>query len=223
PSRERASVTRPSGRSFPWFTRSSIRVCDRAGTSTVSPLSMPVLIAVGGPNTGASACPLACSKASASSVMTALSPPELISLIGSRATGLPPETWRNHSGRAALSPLALTRVAAFAAAPSQPVLHERADARERGARFRQHAHQQMPDVPHARRDLELHVAAGGAHFLGHPRGIVAQHVVAADLDERRRQAARVAVERRRVRVTRIGAGEEKLDHTRRELDRDERV
>src|SRR5262249_4876665 len=115
------------------------------------------------------------------SVMTALSPPELISLIGSCATGLPPETWRNHSGRAVLSPLALTRAAAFAAAPSQPVLHERADARERGTRFRQHAHQQMPDVPHAPRDLELHVAAGGAPLLGHPRSIVAQHVVAAHM------------------------------------------
>lgn len=85
--------------------------------------------------------------------------------------------------------------------------HEGTDSRDRPTRLGQVRHEGMPDMRHARPDFERDRAAGIAQPLGHPHRIVAQDLVAADMQQGRRQAPQIAVERRGVRVARIGAAE----------------
>ena len=82
-----------------------------------------------------------------------------------------------------------------------------ADTLYRAPRLRHHRGEQMPYVRHPRPNFEHDLAAGGSHAIRHARGVVAQHLIAADLDQGRRQAARIAVERRSVGVTRVDARE----------------
>jgi hypothetical protein len=58
---------------------------------------------------------------------------------------------------------------------------------------------------------------------GGRRGRQPQYLVAADQDERRGQAGRIAVKGQDVRVARVGAGEAKFDDTWRKFDRYQRV
>lgn len=85
--------------------------------------------------------------------------------------------------------------------------HEGADSRDRPTRLGQERHEGVPDMRHARPDFERDTAAGIAQPLGHPHRIVAQDLVAADMQQGRRQAPQIAVERRGVRVARIGVAE----------------
>lgn len=86
-------------------------------------------------------------------------------------------------------------------------LHEGADALDGRSRFRKDPRPDLPGVWHPRPYFELDLTSGGAHPLRHAHGIIEEDLVAADLDERRRQSARVGVKRRRIRRARIGAGE----------------
>src|SRR5438067_1307039 len=63
----------------------------------------------------------------------------------------------------------------------------------------------VPDMRHARPDFQRDLTPRLAHPLGHPRGVVAQDLVAADLEQRRRQSARIAVKRRDIRIAGVGA------------------
>ena len=74
-------------------------------------------------------------------------------------------------------------------------------------------------MPHVRPYLDLHMTAGGAHFISHADGVIAQHFIGTDENERRRQARRVPVKRRGVWVARVGAGEAEIDQTWRQFDR----
>src|SRR5262245_27186909 len=89
---------------------------------------------------------------------------------------------------------------------SDPLLQERADARDRMLAFRQNARVEMPGMRHARPHLDLDLASRRAQLVRHPHGIVAQDFVAADMDQRRRQAGRIAVKRRGVLMARVGTG-----------------
>src|SRR5262245_61174022 len=72
--------------------------------------------------------------------------------------------------------------------------HEAADALDRAARLRDDPGEHLPDMRHARPDLELNAATGGAQLVGHPHRVIAQDFVAAHLNQRGRQADRIAVE-----------------------------
>src|SRR5258708_17536872 len=78
-------------------------------------------------------------------------------------------------------------------------------------------------MPHVRPYVDLDVTAGGAHFISYSYSVVAQHFITADENERRRQAGRVPVKRRGVRIARVSAGEAKIDETWRQFDRYQRV
>jgi hypothetical protein len=86
-------------------------------------------------------------------------------------------------------------------------LYEGADALDGRSRFRKDPRPDLPGVRHPRPYFELDLTSGGAHPLRHAHGIIEEDLVAADLDERRRQSGRVGVKRRRIRRARIGAGE----------------
>jgi len=75
------------------------------------------------------------------------------------------------------------------------------------SRFRKDPRPDLPGVRHPRPYFEFDLTSGGAHPLRHAHGIIEEDLVAADLDERRRQSGRVGVKRRRIRRARIGAGE----------------
>ena len=60
---------------------------------------------------------------------------------------------------------------------------------------------------HARPHLQLDLAAGLSHPLGHAHRIVQQDLVAADLDQGRGQPLRVAVKRRGVRIAPISVAQ----------------
>src|SRR5215471_13724917 len=85
-------------------------------------------------------------------------------------------------------------------------LHEGADPLDGRSRFRKDPRPHLPGVRHPRPYFEFDLTSGGAHPLRHAHGIIEEDLVAADLDERRRQSARVGVKRRRIRRARIGAG-----------------
>ena len=86
-------------------------------------------------------------------------------------------------------------------------LHEGADALDGRSRFRKDPRPDLPGVRHPRPYFEFDLTSGGAHPLRHAHGIIEEDLVAADLDERRRQSGRVGVKRGRIRRARIGAGE----------------
>src|SRR5258708_34529440 len=78
-------------------------------------------------------------------------------------------------------------------------------------------------MPHVRPYLDLDVTAGGAHFISYSYSVVAQHFITADENKRRREAGRVPVKRRGVRIARVSAGEAKIAETWRQFDRYQRV
>jgi len=78
-------------------------------------------------------------------------------------------------------------------------------------------------VRHTRPYFELDLTRRGAHSVGHAHRVIAQYLVAADLNERRREARRIAVERRHVRCPWIGAGEIIADEERRVVGAEHRV
>src|SRR5262249_54815514 len=86
-------------------------------------------------------------------------------------------------------------------------LHEGADALDGRSRARKDPRPDLPSVRHPRPYFEFDLTSGSAHPLRHAHGIIEEDLVAADLDERRRQSGRVGVKRRRIRRARIGAGE----------------
>src|SRR5271166_562115 len=86
-------------------------------------------------------------------------------------------------------------------------LDKSADPADRAAALRQHTRVELPDMEHARPDLDLDRRAGRAQLQRHPYGVVAQKLIAADLNEDGRQARRIAIERRSVGMTRIRAPE----------------
>src|SRR6266852_5560261 len=86
----------------------------------------------------------------------------------------------------------------------QLTLHEGADTLDGGMRLRDDPCPQVPGMRHPRPDFELDPTSGGTHPIGHAHGIVEQDLVAADLDEGRRQTGRIAVERRCIGRARIG-------------------
>src|SRR5262245_30307572 len=86
-------------------------------------------------------------------------------------------------------------------------LHEGASALNGRWRFRKDPRTDLPGVRHPRPYFEFDLTSGGAHPLRHAHGIIEEALVAADLDERRRQSGRVGVKRRRIRRVRIRAGE----------------
>ena len=73
--------------------------------------------------------------------------------------------------------------------------------------LRQNTRKQMPDMRHAGPDFELDGTTGGAQPLGHPRGIVEQNFVAADLDQAGRQSARIAKDGRGIGMSRVGSAQ----------------
>src|SRR5262249_6999414 len=85
-------------------------------------------------------------------------------------------------------------------------LHKGADALDGRSRFRKDPRPDLPGVRHPRPYFEFYLTSGGAHPLRHAHGIIEEDLVAADLDERRRQSGRVGVKRGRIRRARIGAG-----------------
>src|SRR5215475_13878208 len=106
--------------------------------------------------------------------------------------------WLLASSRCVSENTILTR--ADVSPPSQPralepLLQERADARERAPALRYDACVEVPRMGHARPYLDFDVASRRFQFLGHADRIVAQDLIAADVDQRRRQPGRVAVER----------------------------
>src|SRR5262249_56669459 len=70
-------------------------------------------------------------------------------------------------------------------------LHEGADALDGRSRFRKDPRPDLPGVRHPRPYFEFDLTSGGAHPLRHAHGIIEEDLVAADLDERRRQSGRV--------------------------------
>ena len=84
---------------------------------------------------------------------------------------------------------------------------ESPDAGDGAARLRQHRREGVPDMRHARPYFQLGLAAGVAQSLVHAHRVVAQDLVAADLQEDRRQPGEIAIERRDVGQARVGAGE----------------
>ena len=86
-------------------------------------------------------------------------------------------------------------------------LHEGANALDGRSRFWKNPRPDLPAVRHPRPYFEFDLTSGGAHPLRHAHGIIEEDLVAADLDERRRQSGRVGVKRRHIRRARIGAGE----------------
>ncbi len=81
----------------------------------------------------------------------------------------------------------------------------------------------MPDMEHARPHFEFDLAATCSQALGHSHRIIAQCLIAADMDESRRQARRIAVKWRGVGRARICAGQIKLDCPRHQLNRHHRI
>src|SRR6516225_3684070 len=67
-------------------------------------------------------------------------------------------------------------------------LHEGADALDGRSRFRKDPRPDLPGVRHPRPYFEFDLTSGGAHPLRHAHGIIEEDLVAADLDERRRQS-----------------------------------
>jgi hypothetical protein len=59
---------------------------------------------------------------------------------------------------------------------------------------------------HARPYFELDMTPRGTHAIGHAHGVIAQHLVAADLDDCRRQSGGIAVKRRDIGSAWVGAG-----------------
>src|SRR5215470_1265680 len=86
-------------------------------------------------------------------------------------------------------------------------LHEGADALDGCSRFGKDSRPDLPGVRHPPPYFEFDLTSGGTHPLRHAHGIIEEDLVAADLDERRRQSGRVGVKRRRIWRARIGAGE----------------
>ena len=89
--------------------------------------------------------------------------------------------------------------------------------------FRDERHEDMPHVRHARPYFELDLTPGGAHAIGHPHGVVAQHLIAADLNDRRGQPGGIAVKRRDIGSARIGAGEIVIDEQWRIIGAEHRI
>jgi len=81
----------------------------------------------------------------------------------------------------------------------------------------------MPDVRHARPYLELDLTSRFTHPIGHSHRVIAQHLVAADLNDRRRQTGRIAVERRDIGRARVGAGQVIIDEQRRIIAAEHRI
>src|SRR6516225_1365687 len=77
--------------------------------------------------------------------------------------------------------------------PLYLALHERADVVDGRARFRKDPRPDLPGVRNSRPYLELDLTSGGAHPLRHTHGVIEEDLVAADLDECRRQPGRVGV------------------------------
>src|SRR5690242_21873071 len=69
----------------------------------------------------------------------------------------------------------------------------------------------MPNMEHARPRLEFDLTAHCSQALGHSDRIIAQCLVAADMNESRWQARQIAVKRRGVGRARISASEIKVD------------
>ena len=86
----------------------------------------------------------------------------------------------------------------------EPRLQERADARERATALWYDACVEVPRMRHARPHFDFDLASRGFEFLGHADRVVAQDLVAAHVDQRRRQPGRIAVKRRGVMIARIG-------------------
>src|SRR5262249_31448536 len=85
-------------------------------------------------------------------------------------------------------------------------LHKGADALDGRSRFWKNPRPDLPGVRHPRPYFEFDLTSGDAHPLRHAHGIIEEDLVAADLDERRRQSGRVGVKRGRIRRARIGTG-----------------
>src|ERR1043165_8866252 len=66
-----------------------------------------------------------------------------------------------------------------------------ADSPDRLPPLRQRARSELPDMRHARPDLDHRVNARLAHPLAPVHRVVVQDLVAADLDQRGRQAGRI--------------------------------
>jgi len=81
----------------------------------------------------------------------------------------------------------------------------------------------MPDVRQARPYFELHLTPRGTHAIGHAHGVIAQHLVAADLNEGRREAGRIAVEWRDIGSARVGAGQILIDEQWRIIGAEHRI
>lgn len=92
-------------------------------------------------------------------------------------------------------------------AACQSFVYKCADARDGACRLRHERRESVPDMGHARPDLECHGAATCTQFVRHSRGIIAQDFVASDLQQNRRQTAWVAVERRDMGMAGIRAPE----------------
>ena len=69
---------------------------------------------------------------------------------------------------------------------SHLALHERADALDGRARFREDPRPDLSGVRHPRPYFELDLTSGGAHPIRHAHGIIEEDLDAADLDESRR-------------------------------------
>ena len=76
----------------------------------------------------------------------------------------------------------------------------------------------MPNMEHARPRLEFDLTAHCSQALGHSDRIIAQCLVAADMNESRWQSRQIAVKRRGVGRARISASEIKVDRPRHQLN-----
>ena len=77
----------------------------------------------------------------------------------------------------------------------QPLLQEGADARDGITALRQDAREVVPSMRHARPYLDFDVASRPSQFVGHANGVIAQDLIAADVDQSGRQSRRIAIKR----------------------------
>jgi hypothetical protein len=77
---------------------------------------------------------------------------------------------------------------------------------ERLAAFRHEGMEHLPDVRHGGPHGQFDPHAGGAGPRGQFRGIVAQGLIGAHVNQQRRQAAQIGIQRGGQRVARIAAG-----------------
>src|SRR5262249_12061006 len=77
----------------------------------------------------------------------------------------------------------------------QPLLQEGADACNGVAALRQDAGEVVPGMRHARPYLDFHLTPCRPQFVGHADRIVAQDLIAADVDQRGGQSGRIAIKR----------------------------